>query len=212
MNNETRTKLLIADDHAIFRQGLHALLSVQPDMEIVAEVDRVDDIFTTALKTTCDVVLLDLQMDRWSMKDIERLSRIAKVVVLTASESAENGATAMRMGARAVVQKRFAFETLTTAIRSVLDGLVWMPPAVQAELANLATVRDRRLTARESEIARHVAEGLRNTDVAERLSISESTVKTHLAKIFQKLGLHDRLELAHYAIRTGLVGLIDRDR
>ena len=207
-----RTRLILADDHAIFREGLKALLSREADLEIVAELEQVDAIFETAVKTNCDLVLLDLQMDRWSMADIRRLSHICKVIVLTASESAENGATAMRMGARAIVQKRYAFETLINAIRTVRDGMVWMPPAVQSELARAEGVRDRRLTPRETQIAQHVAGGLRNTDVAEKLSISESTVKTHLAKIFQKLGVRDRLELAHYAIRTGLVDLLDRDR
>ena len=99
-----------------------------------------------------------------------------------------------------------------TAIRTVADGLVWMPPTVQAEFAAQGNSTAKRLTARELEIVRLVALGLRNAEVAERLSISESTVKTHLNNIFQKLGVRERLELAHYAIKTGLVAVIDQNR
>jgi DNA-binding NarL/FixJ family response regulator len=204
-----RTRLAIADDHALFRQGLKSLLLLQPDIEVVAEVDRADDLESALKAAPCDVLLLDLQMDRWLMDDIPALSRIAAVIVLTASESNENGARALRMGARGIVQKRFAIETLMIALRTVAGGLVWMPPAVQAMFAAPENAAFRELTAREAEIVRCVASGLRNAQVAERLEISKSTVKTHLNNIFQKLGLKHRLDLTRYAIRTGLVGSLD---
>jgi two-component system, NarL family, response regulator len=206
------TRLILADDHALFRQGLKSLLQLQPDLEVVAEAERAHELESILAATPCDVLLLDLQMERWLMDDIPALSRLTSVIVLTASESTENGARALRMGARAIVQKRFAIETLVTAIRTVIEGPVWMPPAVQAEFADGDSIASRRLTARESEIARWVASGMRNAQVAERLQISESTVKTHLNNIFQKLGLRDRLELTHYAIKTGLVAVLDHQR
>jgi DNA-binding NarL/FixJ family response regulator len=101
------------------------------------------------------------------------------------------------------VHKRFAIETLMTAIQTVAEGLVWMPPTVQSELAAQSSSTAKRLTARELEIVRFVATGLRNAEVAERLSITESTVKAHLNNVFQKLAVRDRLELVHYAIKTG---------
>jgi DNA-binding NarL/FixJ family response regulator len=206
------TRIIIADDHALFRQGLKSLLQLQTDLEVVAEAAHAGELESILAATPCDILLLDLQMERWLMDDIPALSRLTSVIVLTASESTENGARALRMGARAIVQKRFAIETLVTAIRTVTEGLVWMPPAVQAEFAAGESTASRRLTARESEIARWVASGMRNAQVAERLSISESTVKTHLNNIFQKLGLKDRLELTHYAIKTGLVAVLDHQR
>jgi DNA-binding NarL/FixJ family response regulator len=116
----------------------------------------------------------------------------------------------MRLGARGVVQKRFAIETLTEAIHAVADGLVWMPPALQAEVAaQWSTPPDAQLTAREREIVRCAALGLRNAEVAKQLAITEATVKTHLNNVFQKLGLRDRLELYRYALRVGLVTLND---
>jgi two-component system, NarL family, response regulator len=209
---QTPIRLIIADDHALFRQGLKSLLQLQPDIEVVAEVERADELRATLSNTPCDVLLLDMQMDRWMMDEIPQLAKVTTVIVLTASESGENGVQALRLGARAVVHKRFAIETLMTAIQTVRDGLVWMPPTVQAEFAAQGSSTVKRLTARELEIVRFVAVGLRNAEVAERLSITESTVKTHLNNIFQKIGVRDRLELAHYAIKIGLVSVIGQDR
>jgi len=208
----TPLHLIIADDHALFRQGLKSLLLLETDTEVVAEIESADDIEPVVSRTDPDVLLLDLQMDRWMMEDIPQLSRLTNVIVLTASESAENGVRALRLGAKGVVQKRFAIETLMMAVRSVADGLVWMPPTVQTEFARQESSSGKDLTPRESEIVRYVASGLRNIEVAERLSITESTVKTHLNNIFQKLGLRDRLELTHYAIKTGMVAVLDRNR
>jgi DNA-binding NarL/FixJ family response regulator len=155
--------------------------------------------------TPCDVLLLDLQMERWAIGDIQRLSRVTRVVVLTASERKEDVMAALRMGALAIVQKRYAVETLMEAIRSAAQGSVWVPPALQGELiAQLRSASDDQLSNRETEIIRHVAVGLRNAEVAKRLSIGESTVKTHLNNIFQKLGIRGRVELALYAHRIGL--------
>jgi two-component system NarL family response regulator len=208
----TPVRLIIADDHALFRQGLKSLLLLQPDTQVVAEIESADDVAPALSNTDSDILLLDLQMDRWMMDDIPQLSRLTNVIVLTASESAENGVKALRLGAKGVVQKRFAIETLMMAVRSVVDGLVWMPPTVQTEFARQESSTGKELTPRESEIVRYVASGLRNNEVAERLSITEGTVKTHLNNIFQKLGVRDRLELTHYAIKTGLVAVLDRNR
>ena len=208
----TPLRLIIADDHALFRQGLKSLLLLQPDTEVVAEIESANDVQPMVSRTDCNVLLLDLQMDRWMMEDIPQLSRLTNVIVLTASESAENGVKALRLGAKGVVQKRFAIETLMMAVRSVADGLVWMPPTVQTEFARQESSSGKELTPRESEIVRYVCSGMRNIEVAERLAITESTVKTHLNNIFQKLGVRDRLELTHYAIKTGMVAVIDRSR
>jgi two-component system NarL family response regulator len=208
----TPLRIIIADDHALFRQGLKSLLMLQPDTQVVAEIESANDVEPAVSHTDSNVLLLDLQMDRWMMDDIPQLSRLTNVIVLTASESAENGVKALRLGAKGVVQKRFAIETLMMAVRSVADGLVWMPPTVQTEFARQESSSGKELTPRESEIVRYVCSGMKNIEVAERLAITESTVKTHLNNIFQKLGVRDRLELTHYAIKTGMVAVIDRSR
>jgi len=202
--------LIIADDHALFRQGLRSLLLLQPDITVTAEVESAAKLEALLAQTPPDILLLDLQMDRWVMEDIPALARKTAVIVLTADESTENGMAALRSGARALVQKRFAIETLMTAIRAVAEGDVWMPPALQAAFTQHDPESPRRLTRRESEIIRCVAIGMRNAEVAEQLSLSENTVKTHLTNIFQKLGIRDRLGLAHYAIKRGLINVRDR--
>jgi DNA-binding NarL/FixJ family response regulator len=202
--------LVLADDHALFRQGLRSLLLLQPDITVVAEVESAAKLPEVLSQTPCDILLLDLQMDRWTMDDIPALVRTTAVIVLTASESIENGMAALRLGARGLVQKRFAIETLMTAIQAVMEGNVWMPPALQAAFTQQDPDSRKRLTRRESEIIRCVAMGLRNAEVADQLSLSENTVKTHLTNIFQKLGIRDRLGLTHYAIKRGLVTVRDR--
>ncbi len=201
--------MIIADDHALFRQGLRSLLVLE-GLEVVAEVEQAGSLEAALAANPCDVLLLDLQMEQWSMDQIPELSRKTAIVVLTADERVEIGLTALRLGARAIVQKRFAIETLMTAIQAVADGLVWMPPAMQAALVGQDGPAAKKLTPRESEIVRYVAVGMRNAEVAARLSLSESTVKTHLTNIFQKLGIRDRIELTRYAIKTGLVTVQDR--
>src|SRR5258705_7863508 len=128
------TRLLIADDHALFREGLKSLLRYKSDFEIVAEVSRADEIAAALEATPCDVLLLDLQMDRWVLKDVEALARRTSVVVLTASERPADALSALKLGATAVVQKRFAFETLIEAIEAAAQKLVWIPPSLQTEI------------------------------------------------------------------------------
>jgi len=209
----TPIRILIADDHALFRQGLKSLLDLQPELVVVAEIDRADALAAAVATAHPDIVLLDLQMDRWAADEIESLVPGTSVIVLTASERIEDALGALRAGARAIVQKRFAVETLMEAIRAVADGLVWIPPAIQAQvMTQWGTPRGERLTAREIEIARAVAAGSKNAEIAAQLSISESTVKTHLNNIFQKLGVRDRVELAMYAVKSGLISMRDETR
>jgi DNA-binding NarL/FixJ family response regulator len=199
-------RIVLADDHALFRQGLRSLLRQQADLEVVAEVERASELLTTLAAVPCDLLLLDLQMERWMVNDIETLAGVTRVIVLTASERIEDGLAVLRLGARGVVQKRFAVETLMEAIRAVADGLVWMPATIQAELAaQLRSAPAVKLTARENEVVRCVALGMRNAEIAKQCEISEATVKTHINNIFQKLDCRDRVELTRYAFRTGLL-------
>jgi two-component system NarL family response regulator len=206
-------RVTIADDHALFREGLLSLLRLRGDVEVVAEIDRADDIAPSLDRSPCDVLLLDLQMDRNAFTDIEAFSRRVAVVVVTASERIEDAIASMRAGARAFVFKRFAVETLMTAVRSVVDGHVWLPPEIQAAMnARLHDPGEGLLTSRELEITRQVALGFRNAEIAARLGISEPTVKSHVNNVFQKLRIRDRVELTRHAIRTGIVGVDERRR
>jgi DNA-binding NarL/FixJ family response regulator len=204
---KTRLRLIIADDHLLFRQGLKSLLRLYPEVEVVGEIEHSRQLASILTTTRCDVLLLDLQMDRWLIADIERLRRITRIVVLTASERKEDAMAALQMGAHAIVHKRHAVDSLMEAIRSAAEDQVWIPVALQTELAAQfrSPVRTTLLSTRETDIIRCVAAGLRNAEVAERLSIGESTVKTHLNNIFQKLRIRDRVKLALYAQRAGIV-------
>jgi len=201
-------RVAIADDHALFRQGLRSLLTVRPEMTVVAEADRVDALHPMLADVDCDVLLLDLQMDRSSLADIGQLASKTRVIVVTASEHPEDALAAIRAGASGVVFKRFAVETLVDAIRTVADGRVWVMPTLHGAEAVEPALEP--LTAREREIVRHVALGLRNAEVATRLAIREDTVKTHLNNVFQKLGVRDRVQLTLYALRRGLIGMHER--
>ena len=200
----TPIRIIIADDHLLFRQGLKLLLKSEPEVAIVGETDRADELPALLDRTPCDQLLLDLQMERNALADIEALVRRVPVVVLTASEVPADAVAAIRKGARAVVFKRFAVETLMEAIRTVAGENVWLPASLQTHMA--AQLRGPAMSAlspREEQVVRYVALGLRNAEIAKELSISEDTVKTHLNRIFRKLGLRDRVELALYATRTG---------
>jgi DNA-binding NarL/FixJ family response regulator len=201
----TPIRLVIADDHLLFRQGLKSLLKSEPEVTVVGETERVEDLPALLDATPCDQLLLDLQMERSVLGDIETLSTRVPVIVLTASEVPADAVAAIRHGARAVVFKRFAVETLMDAIRTVAADDVWLPASLQTHLAGqLRSPGTSVLTPREDEVLRYVAMGLRNAEVAEKLSISEETVKTHLNRIFRKLGVRDRVELALHAARGGV--------
>ena len=198
-------RLVIADDHRIFRQGLKSLLKSEREVTVVGETDHVGDLAAVLEETPCDMLLLDLQMERSVIGDIESLSARVPVIVLTASEIPADAVAALRSGARAVVFKRFAVETLMDAVRTVAGGEVWMPASLQTHMATqLRAPAAGVLSPREEDVLRHIAMGLRNAEIADRLSISEETVKTHLNRIFRKLGVRDRVELALHAARGGL--------
>jgi DNA-binding NarL/FixJ family response regulator len=199
-------RVAIADDHALFRQGLRSLLSMRQDVTVVGEAERVDAIAGLLADSACDVLLLDLQMDRDSLAEVEKLAARAKVIVVTASERVEDALAAIRAGASGVVFKRFAVQTLMDAVRAVADGQVWMPPNLQASMATALRDPPRDpLTPREREIVELVAHGLRNAEVAKKLTITEDTVKSHLNNVFQKLNVRDRVQLTLYALRHGIV-------
>jgi DNA-binding NarL/FixJ family response regulator len=199
-------RLVIADDHALFRQGLKSVLLLQEDVTVVDEVERASDLAGLLERTPCDILLLDLQMERSSLMEIGSLRRQVRIIVVTASEQLDDALLAIRLGARGVVLKHFAIETLMDAIRAVADGDVWLSPGLEGELDRRSREpKCKGLTRREYEIVRHAALGMRNVEIARRLLISEVTVKTHLTNVFQKLGIRDRVQLARYAIRTGIV-------
>jgi DNA-binding NarL/FixJ family response regulator len=220
MNIQTRRRrVVIVDDHTLFRDGLRTILGMEDDFEVIADVESAEDIVELMWETKPDVLLLDIRMPQGSGLDaipaICRISPNTTVIVLTACDEMEEHVRAFKLGARGVVLKDSARQTLVQAIRSVCRGETWMDPRMRgvlvAELARsgsegdgLTIDRDDGLTDRELEIVRLVAAGKKNKEVAEQLAISERTVRTNLTSVFQKLGVRDRIGLVMYALRHGL--------
>jgi DNA-binding NarL/FixJ family response regulator len=197
---------MVAEDHAMVREGLRSLIEKTPDMRIVAEASTVGAILPGLARTRCDILLLDLHLDRDVRPEIAAISARVAVVVVTADDHVEDALRVIRNGVRAVVFKRFAVSDLLAAIRAVAGGGVWLPPSLQTRLVErLEPQAPGGLTPRERDIVAAVARGLRNAEIGSALGISEETVKKHLSNIFHKVDVRDRVELTLYAVEKGIV-------
>lgn len=206
-------RVLIADDHELFRDSLALLVRSRPAMMEVETSAVLDGLVARVEEFQPDVLLLDLNMERPAITDIPALAARTHVIVVSSVEQSDQLLAAVRAGARGVVSKRDAVDTLMEAMAAVVDGHVWLSPALQSQLVGaLTSPSPDRLTAREREIVRLVALGLRNAEVGAELFISGITVKTHLSRIFFKLGIRDRADLVRYAVRTGLIGVDETSR
>jgi DNA-binding NarL/FixJ family response regulator len=211
--------VLIADDHAIFRDGLRKLLESDGDISIVGEASNGNECLKMLTKLKPDILLLDLRMPEKDglgvLEEVDFDSLPTRVIVLTAAEDDRDVIRAMRLGARGVVLKQSASDLLVKSIRKVQDGEFWLDNRMTAEVidafkkaAESGQRGEKRLVSdREKEIVQLVAQGFRNREIGEKLFISEQTVKNHLHNIFDKLGVSDRLELALYAIHHRLVSV-----
>jgi len=208
--------LVLADDHPIVLDGLEQLFGVEPDMRVLARCRSGAETLEALRAQPPDVLVLDLRMSGLDglgvLQAIAREGWKTRTVLLTAAIGDEQLVEAIRLGARGVVLKESAPALLVQAVREVHAGRDWLEQGLVGRALRRLVARDmglreamRTLTPRELEIARLIAEGLRNRAVAERLFISEGTVKIHLHKIYEKLGVGGRLELALYARERGLV-------
>jgi len=207
----------VADDHAIFRDGLRKLLADAEEIQIVGEASNGVECIKMLAKLKPDILLLDLRMPEKDglgvLEEVNFDSTPTRVIVLTAAEDDRDVVRAMRLGARGVVLKQSASDLLVKAIHKVFDGEIWLDNRMTAEVIDAfkksAEAGQRRekplLSDREKEIVQLVAQGFRNREIGEKLFISEQTVKNHLHNIFDKLGVSDRLELALYAIHHRLI-------
>jgi len=214
--NGKAIRIVLADDHEMVRVAFKGLLENQPDFEVVGEAADGMQALDCARRLTPDVVLLDLAMPTHAGLDvIADIAAIAGVfvLVLTATIDRAGIVDVLKRGARGVVLKEASPAHLVKAVRSVVAGELWIGRDVFADVvAYMRTSaappdpRDRfRLTPRELEIVRHIAEGATNRDIATALGISEDTVKHHLRNVFDKLGVSNRLELGLFAVSNRLV-------
>jgi DNA-binding NarL/FixJ family response regulator len=205
----TRIRVLCVDDHPLLRQGIAALVGAQPDMLLVAQAASGQDGVREFREKRPDVTLLDLRLPDMSGVDVLAAIRAefpeARVVMLTTFEGDVEMQRALAAGARGYLLKTMPPGELVDAIRQVHAGRKRIPPAVAAQLAE--HLGDETLTPREVEVLRHIADGNRNKDIAERLFISEETVKVHVKHVMEKLGASDRTEAVAIAIRRGIIQL-----
>jgi two-component system response regulator NreC len=212
----SKIRIVIADDHALVRDGLRALLATQPDMEVVGEVGDALSVAKKAVEASADVVLLDIAMPGGgglaAIAEIGRARREARVVVLTMHESQRYQRRAMDMGAVAYVPKRLAASELIDAIRRVHAGevaaevaLVGAPAGLPPGLRRSGPRPSSELSPREREVLEMVAAGLTNRETAERLGVSIKTIEGYRARLMRKIGATSRADLVRHAIQLGLL-------
>jgi NarL family two-component system response regulator LiaR len=211
------TRLLLVDDHAIIRQGIKALLRARPEIEVVGEAGSGEEGVALCEQHAPDVVLLDLVMPGIggveAARRIKLVSPRTHVIVLTSYHEDEHILPAIRAGALSYLLKDIPPEELVEAIRKAARGeatlssqvATLLMQALQGTPVNTSAPQPPPLSQRELEVLRLIAEGLANTEIAEKLFVSETTVKSHVSNILGKLHLADRTQAAVYAWKQGIV-------
>jgi DNA-binding NarL/FixJ family response regulator len=200
-------RVLIADDHAVVRQGLRTFLDLQEDMEVVAEAGDGAEALAAAEEHAPDVVLIDLVMPNVdgieAIRGLRERLPAARAIVLSSFIDDEKLFPAMRAGAAGYLLKDVQPQELVEAIRTVHAGGALLHPKVASRL--LEEIATDPLTPREREVLALIGRGMANKVIARELSLSEKTVKAHVSSILAKLGVTDRTQAALYAVRAGLV-------
>jgi two-component system NarL family response regulator len=218
--NQDAVRVLIVDDHALFRRGLQMVLEQEPDIAVVGEAGDGQEAVDKAGELMPDVVLMDVRMPKRggieATKTIKELMPHIKILMLTISDEEADLYDAIKAGATGYLLKEVSIEEVGNAIRSVQTGQSLISPSMASKLlSEFATMVKRadekqsvpqpRLTDREMEVLKLVAKGRNNRDIAKELFISENTVKNHIRNILEKLHLHSRMEAVVYAVREKLL-------
>lgn len=211
-----KIRVLVADDHAIVREGICSLLARRKDIEVIGQAADGKQAVEQVMALAPDVVLMDIAMPVMNgleaTAEIHQSAAVTRVLVLTQYESKEYVLPLLRAGAAGYILKRARAQELADAIRAVHFEGAYLPPNVAttvvdgiAESTRGETGGQSSLTEREAQVIRLVAEGLSSREIAERLCLSVKTVDTHRANIMEKIGVHNTVELIKYAIREGIV-------
>ena len=216
----TKIRIVIADDHIVLRSGLRRLLNEQPDIEVIGEANDGNEAITRTEELIPDVLLLDITMPNLGGIDVIRIvkARIPKVAILVLTMHEDEGyfIEALKAGASGYVPKKAADTELIAAIRAVNRGEVFIYSSFAKTMVTQmlhgkssyqeeAIDRYERLSRREQEVLKAVAQGYTNQQVANQLYLSVKTVETYKARIMEKLNLHSRAELVRFALQRGLL-------
>jgi DNA-binding NarL/FixJ family response regulator len=215
-------RVLVVDDHALFRRGLEMVLTEEPDIELVGEASDGAEAVEKAGEALPDVVLMDIRMPKSSgieaCRAMKEVSPSAKIVMLTISDEEGDLFEAIRAGASGYLLKDIPYDEVADVVRAVHGGQSLINPSMAAKLlTEFAALAKRdeeertqrvpapKLTDREMEVLRLVARGMNNRDIAKELFISENTVKNHVRNILEKLQIHSRMEAVMIAVREKLI-------
>jgi DNA-binding NarL/FixJ family response regulator len=217
MPTPLKTRVLLADDHAMVRGGLRMILDAQPDIQVVAEADDGAEAVQKALSPDVDLAILDVAMPRMTglqaVAELHRRRPDLRMLILSMYDDERFFFEALKAGASGYVLKSAANRDLFEAVRAAMRGEPFLYPAAVTALIRDYLERARSgettptdpLTPRELEVTKLIAEGRTTDEIAETLVISKKTVERHRANTLEKLGMHNRVELTRYAIRRGLV-------
>jgi two-component system NarL family response regulator len=215
----TMIRVLVVDDHDLFRTGLASLLASQPDIEVVGQASGGRAGVRLADELQPDVVLMDLRMPDIEGPDATRAILAShpstRVVALTAVSNDADVTEALEAGACGFLAKDTPIDGVAVAVRAAADGAAWLSPRAAEVVLGRLRAREaepgldiaggEQLSARELEVLRLIARGMENADIAKALTISPRTAKNHVSNILAKLGLPSRVQAAIYAMRHGLV-------
>jgi DNA-binding NarL/FixJ family response regulator len=213
-----RTRVLLVDDHALFRKGIASLLASQPDFEVVGEAADGREAVERARDVMPDIIVMDVSIPTGS--GLEATCRIkeslpyVRIVMLTVSEDEQDLFEAVKNGAQGYLVKKIEPQELYSALRAVMQGETPISSAMAArllgEFSRMARAQTPRhtpaLTPRERDVLELITQGKSNKEIAAALSVAESTVKNHLRNILEKLHLENRVQAAIFALRQGMVG------
>jgi DNA-binding NarL/FixJ family response regulator len=209
-------RVIVAEDHPLFRKGVISLLEALPDFEVVGEASGGEEAVELARQMEPDVILLDLEMPGTdgidALRRLREAGSAARTVIFTAYDTDERVLGALRAGARGYLLKGASREEIFAAVRTAASGGSPLEPSVTSRLlerANRDSPGPEDLTPREREVLKLLAEGLQNREIAARLFVTERTVKFHVSSILHKLGAHNRTEAVSIAARRGLVEIGD---
>jgi len=218
MKADNTLRVMLADDHAVVRNGLRAIINGEKDMEVVGEVEDGLDVLDRASELQPDVILMDITMPGLGGLEATRIVKNAlpnvKVLILTIYESEECLYHALNIGADGYLTKAAHESEVVLAVRALARGKCYIDPALASLLVNAFVAagpqrsepdRYNMLTEREREMLPLIASGSTNKEIAKTLLLSEHTVHNHRAHLMEKLGLHDRMQLLMYAMRRGII-------